>query len=125
MMAQVTAAALTSELKTLAHPASVDTIPTSANKEDHVSMSMAAGLKASRALELARAVIAIELLCACQALDLLAPLETSVALARVHRHIRARVPTLDRDRPPSPDVASITELIVAGEIERACAMKVN
>ncbi len=79
MMAQVTAAALTSELKTLAHPASVDTIPTSANKEDHVSMSMAAGLKAARALELARGVIAIELLCACQALDLLAPLTTSAA----------------------------------------------
>ena len=125
MMAQVTAAALTSELKTLAHPASVDTIPTSANKEDHVSMSMAAGLKASRALELARGVIAVELLCACQALDLLAPLATSAALARVHQRIRARVPALDRDRPPSHDVASITELIVAGEIERACAMKVN
>jgi len=125
MMAQVTAAALTSELKTLAHPASVDTIPTSANKEDHVSMSMAAGLKASRALELARGVIAVELLCACQALDLLAPLATSAVLARVHHRIRARVPSLDRDRPPSHDVASITELIVAGEIERACTMKVN
>jgi histidine ammonia-lyase len=125
MMAQVTAAALASELKTLAHPASVDTIPTSANKEDHVSMSMAAGLKALRALELARAVLAIELLCASQAIDLLAPLATSLALARVHQRIRARVPTLDRDRPPSHDVASITELIVEGEIERACGMKVN
>ena len=62
MMAQVTAAALTSELKTLAHPASVDTIPTSGNTEDHVSMSMAAALKAARALELARQVVAIELL---------------------------------------------------------------
>ena len=125
MMAQVTAAALTSEIKTLAHPASVDTIPTSANKEDHVSMSMAAGLKATRALELARAVVAVELLCACQALDLLAPLATSPALARVHQFIRAHVPTLERDRPPSHDVASITELIVAGQIERACEMKVN
>jgi histidine ammonia-lyase len=124
MMAQVTAAALTSEIKTLAHPASVDTIPTSANKEDHVSMSMGAGLKAMRALELARGVVAVELLCACQALDLIAP-PTSPALARVHQRIRARVPTLVRDRPPSHDVASITELIVAGEIERACAMKVN
>ncbi|HEY6361009.1 MAG TPA: histidine ammonia-lyase [Vicinamibacterales bacterium] len=125
MMAQVTAAALASELKTVAHPASVDTIPTSANKEDHVSMSMAAALKAVRALELARSVIAIELLCACQALDLLAPLTTSVPLARVHRRVRARVPTLEHDRPPSRDVAEITELIVAGHIERACAMKVN
>jgi histidine ammonia-lyase len=112
-------------LKTAAHPASVDTIPTSANKEDHVSMSMAAALKASRALELARGVIAIELLCACQAIDLLAPLTTSIPLARVHQRVRARVPTLEHDRPPSPDIAVITELIVGGEVERACALKVN
>ncbi|MFN2582626.1 MAG: histidine ammonia-lyase, partial [Candidatus Dormibacteria bacterium] len=64
MMAQVTAAALASELKTLAHPSGADTIPTSANQEDHVSMSMSAALKAMRALELARSVTAIELLCA-------------------------------------------------------------
>ena len=75
MMAQVTAAALVSELKTLAHPASADTIPTSANREDHVSMSMAAALKAERALQLATRVIAIEILLACQAIDLLAPLD--------------------------------------------------
>ncbi|MDE3153891.1 MAG: histidine ammonia-lyase, partial [Acidobacteriota bacterium] len=71
MLAQVTAAALTSELKVLAHPSSVDTIPTSANKEDHVSMSMAAALKAARAVDLARHVVAVELLCACEAIDLL------------------------------------------------------
>src|SRR5581483_5243065 len=70
MLAQVTAAALASELKTLAHPASVDTIPTSAGKEDHVSMSLAAALKAERALACAQRVIAIELLAACQAVDL-------------------------------------------------------
>ena len=109
MMAQVTAAALTSELKVLAHPASVDTIPTSGNKEDHVSMSMAAALKAERAVVLARQVVAIELLCAAQALDLLAPLTTSVPLTRVHDTIRARVATLARDRPPSPDIAAIDE----------------
>jgi histidine ammonia-lyase len=125
MMAQVTAAALTSEMKTLAHPASVDTIPTSANKEDHVSMSMAAGLKAMRALELARQVVAVELLCACQAIDLLAPLTTSAPLARVHEIIRARVPTLDDDRPPSPDLGVITELIASGELERAIGFIVN
>ena len=79
MMAQVTAAALTSELKTLCHPASADTIPTSANKEDHVSMSMGAALKAERALQLARHVLAIEMLCACQAIDLLAPLDEHAA----------------------------------------------
>src|SRR5204863_434452 len=76
MLAQVTAAAVASELKSLAHPAGVDTIPTSANKEDHVSMSMTAALKAERAVACAREVTAIELLCACQAIDLLAPLTT-------------------------------------------------
>jgi histidine ammonia-lyase len=125
MMAQVTAAALTSELKTLAHPASVDTIPTSANKEDHVSMSMGAALKAMRALELARGVLAIEVLCGCQAIDLLAPLTTSPPLSRVHGFIRSRVPTLVDDRPPSSDLAAITEMIASGDLERACAMKVN
>ena len=125
MMAQVTAAALTSELKTLAHPASVDTIPTSGNKEDHVSMSMGAALKASRAVALARDVVAIELLCACQAIDLLEGLTTSAPLARVHRLVRAHVPTLDADRPPSHDIVAIARLIDTGEIDRACAMKVN
>jgi histidine ammonia-lyase len=125
MMAQVTAAALTSELKTLAHPASVDTIPTSGNKEDHVSMSMAAALKSMRAAELAARVLAIELLCACQAIDLLKPLSTSAPLARVHDHVRAHVPMLDDDRPPSIDIDRITAIIQNGELDRACAMKVN
>ena len=125
MMAQVTAAALTSELKTLAHPASVDTIPTSGNKEDHVSMSMAAALKSRRAVELAAGVLAVELLCACQAIDLLPHLTTSMPLARVHDCVRARVPTLDDDRPPSPDIDVMTTMIESGELERACALKVN
>jgi histidine ammonia-lyase len=125
MMAQVTAAALTSELKTLAHPASVDTIPTSGNKEDHVSMSMAAALKAARAVELVRRVIAIELLCAAQAIDLLRPLATSPPLARVHDIMRAHVPPLEEDRPPSRDIERISKLIEQGELERACAVKVN
>jgi histidine ammonia-lyase len=125
MMAQVTAAALTSELKTCAHPASVDTIPTSGNKEDHVSMSMSAALKAVRAVELATRVIAIETLCASQALDLLKPLTTSVPLARVHDFIRTRVPTLDDDRPPARDIETITALIESGELERACTVNVN
>jgi histidine ammonia-lyase len=125
MMAQVTAAAVTSELKTLAHPASVDTIPTSANKEDHVSMSMGAALKAMRAAELARQVLAVELLCACQAIDLLAPLMSSPPLAAVHDFIRGHVPTLDDDRPPSRDLAVIANLIASGDLERACPTKVN
>ncbi len=125
MMAQVTAAALASELKTLAHPASVDTIPTSANKEDHVSMSMAAAIKAARASDVARDVLAVELLCACQAIDLLAPLTSSPPLAGVHDFIRTRVPTLEHDRSTSRDLAVISDLIAAGDLERACATKVN
>jgi histidine ammonia-lyase len=125
MIAQVTAAALAAEVKGLAHPASVDTIPTSANKEDHVSMSMGAALKAERALEAARYVLAVELLCACQAIDLLAPLETSAPLARVQARVRAAVPTLDEDRPPSPDLETIARLIAAGEIETSCGIDVK
>ena len=125
MMAQVTAAALVSELKTLAHPASADTIPTSANREDHVSMSMGAALKAERALQLATRVIAIEALLACQAIDLLAPLATSPALAPVHARLRSDVPTLSDDRPPSPDIESISKLIARGSLERACAIEVK
>lgn len=122
MLAQVTAAALASELKVVAHPASVDTIPTSANKEDHVSMSMSAALKAGHALDLARYVLAVELLCACQAIDLLAPLTTSPPLARVHARIRSDVPSLLDDRPPAPDIEAIAGLIERGEIERAAGL---
>ncbi len=125
MMAQVTAAALVSEIKTLAHPASVDTIPTSANREDHVSMSMGAALKAERALSLATRVLAVEILCACQALDLLAPLTTSPALKAVHARVRAVVPPLATDRPPSPDIERIAAMIVDGSLESACARDVK
>jgi histidine ammonia-lyase len=125
MLAQVTAAAVTSELKTLAYPAAVDSIPTSAGKEDHVSMSMAAALKAARSLTRAREVIAIELLSACQAIDLLAPLTTSPALAAVHACVRSRVPRLDDDRSPARDITAITELIATGELENACGALVK
>jgi histidine ammonia-lyase len=125
MIAQVTAAALTSELKTLAHRASVDSIPTSANKEDHVSMSMGAALKAERALQLATHVIAVEVLCACQALDLLAPLTTSAPLARVHAAVRAEVATLVDDRSTSPDLDRIAAMIGSGALEYASGSLVN
>ena len=125
MIAQVTAAALTSEIKTLAHPASVDTIPTSANKEDHVSMSMHAALKAERALQLATHVMAVELLCACQAIDLRKPLATSPPLQRTHNFVRDRVPTLVNDRPPAPDLDAIAEIIRSGKLEDAAGIVVN
>lgn len=117
MMAQVTAAALASELKTLAHPASVDTIPTSGNREDHVSMSLHAALKAARAVELARLVVAVELLCACEAVDLLAPLRTSPALEAVRDALRARVPARSGDRPPGPDIAALAAAIEEGVLD--------
>ena len=88
-------------------------------------MSMAAGLKAMRAVELATSVVAIELLCAAQAHDLLRPLQSSAPLVAVHERLRRDVPTLEHDRPPSRDIAVITQLITTGELERACAMKVN
>jgi len=119
MMAQVTAAAVASELKSLAHPAGVDTIPTSANKEDHVSMSMTAALKAERAIGRAREVIAIEILCASQAIDLLAPLATSAPLKTVHQLVRSRVPVLENDRMLAPDIVAITELIASSALEDA------
>jgi histidine ammonia-lyase len=125
MMAQVTAAALASEIKTLAHPASVDTIPTSANREDHVSMSMGAALKAATAVALATHVVAVEILCACQALDLLAPLRTSAPLERLHAHVRAVVPALSVDRPPAPDIDAIAGLVASGALQSAIAREVK
>jgi len=125
MIAQVTAAALTSEIKTLSHPASVDTIPTSANKEDHVSMSMHGALKAERALQLAIHVIAVEILCACQAIDLRAPLTSSPPLMRAHKTVRERVPTLVNDRPPAPDLDAIAQIIRDGQLEYATGIVVN
>jgi histidine ammonia-lyase len=125
MLAQVTAAALTSEIKTLAHPASVDTIPTSANREDHVSMSMGAALKAGRALDLATRVVAIEILCACQGIDLLAPLTTSPLLSDAHRRVRKIVPALTIDRPPAPDIDAIADLVASGALESAIGAEVK
>jgi histidine ammonia-lyase len=88
-------------------------------------MSMAAALKAERALELATIVLAVELLLACQAIDLLAPLTTSPPLAAMHAYVRAHVPTLAADRPPAPDIAWIARAITEGAVERACEREVK
>ncbi|HYO46062.1 MAG TPA: aromatic amino acid lyase, partial [Gemmatimonadota bacterium] len=114
MMHQVTAAALVSECKALAHPASVDSIPTSANKEDHVSMGVWAARKAAQSLENAERVVAIELLAAAQGIDFLRPLESSPPLEAAHRVIRARVPKLIEDRPGSPDIEAVAVLVRNG-----------
>jgi histidine ammonia-lyase len=86
---------------------------------------MGAALKAASALELARRVVAIEMLFACQAIDLLAPLQTSAPLRRVHARVREIVPTLTDDRPPAPDIEAIASLIANGALERACAAEVK
>jgi histidine ammonia-lyase len=116
MIAQYTAAALVSENKVLAHPASVDSIPTSADQEDHVSMGTIAARKAANILENARNVVAIEYMCACQAIDYLAPLKPSEPLEDAYKTIRNVVPKLEDDRPLSPDIAKIRELMRSGDI---------
>jgi len=116
MMAQVTAAALVSENKTLAHPASVDTIPSSAGREDHVSMGPWAARKCAQIAENVQNVLAIELLCAAQGLDLRLPVRPAAALATVHDRVRAVVPHLERDRPVAPDVEALAALIRSGEL---------
>jgi histidine ammonia-lyase len=86
---------------------------------------MHAALKAERALQLATSVIAVEILCACQAVDLLAPLASSPALMGAHRIVRSRVPTLVNDRPPAPDLDAIAAIIRSGELEYATGIVVN
>ncbi len=114
MMAQVTAAALTSDLKRLASPASVDSIATDGNKEDVVPMAMGAALKLRQSVHALRHVLAVELLSAADAIDLRRPLTSSAPLERAHAHVRALVPPRDGDRPPSPDIARLAEALAAG-----------
>lgn len=114
MLAQVTAAALVSEAKRLAVPASVDSIPTGANQEDHVSMGVHAAMKALRAVELLEYVLAFELLAAAQALEFLKPLRPGRGVEAAYHAIRERVAPLDGDRPLTPEVERIVGLIRDG-----------
>jgi histidine ammonia-lyase len=116
MIAQYTAAALVSENKSLAHPASVDSIPTSADQEDHVSMGTIAARKCHQILANTKKVVAIEYMCAAQGLDLLAPLKPSAPLAAAHERIRRNVPKLEDDRQLSDDINSITAMIDSSAI---------
>ncbi|WP_136799841.1 histidine ammonia-lyase [Desulfosediminicola ganghwensis] len=116
MIAQVTSAALASENKSLAHPASVDSLPTSANQEDHVSMATFAARRLTDMAENSANVLAIELLAACQGLDFRAPLKSSELLESAKDQVRNRVPFYDKDRYFSPDIAKICELIQQGEL---------
>lgn len=121
MIPQVTAAALVSENKQMAHPASVDSIPTSANQEDHVSMAAHGAHRLHRMARNVAHVLAIELLAAAQGCDFHAPLASSPALELVRAAIRAKVPGLDDDRFFAPDLAVVAEMVLAGEIEAAVA----
>ena len=116
MMPQVTAAALVSENKVLAHPASVDSITTSGNKEDYVSMGMGAAIKLKKIVENTRNAIAIEAMAAAQAIDFLAPLKTSKPLQQAHAAIRAVCPTMEKDRVMYKDFARISELLASGKV---------
>jgi histidine ammonia-lyase len=115
MMVQVTAAALTSECKVLAHPASVDSIPTGGGKEDVVPMAMAAAWKLRRVLRNVRYVLSIELLCAAQGVDYRAPLKPGRGVARGHAVVRRHAETLGDDRVLSSDLERIAAAIAADE----------
>lgn len=116
MIAQYTAAALVSENKVLTHPAWVDSIPTSANKEDHVSMGTVAARKAAEVVGNSQKVLAIELLCAAQALDLFTDMGSGHGTQAAYQTIPQRIPHLDRDRLLSRDMGEALTLLRSGEI---------
>lgn len=111
MIAQVTCAALASENKTLAHPASIDSLPTSANQEDHVSMATFAGRRLRDIFDNVAGILAIEWLAACQGLDFRKPLQTSERLQLLMSLLRTRVPFYDKDRYFAPDIEAAKQLI--------------
>jgi histidine ammonia-lyase len=114
MMAQIVAAALVADLKLKAHPASVDSIPTDNNKEDHVSMGQGAAIKAREAARLLETVIALELLVAAQALEFLKPLRPGLGVQRAYDIVRQHISPLDNDRYLAPEIESVTRLVREG-----------
>jgi histidine ammonia-lyase len=118
MIAQVTAAALTSENRALATPHSVDSISTSGNQEDYVSMGMSGARRLERMLYNLRHILAIELLCACQGIDLLAPLQTGTLAKKAYDTVRAASPKVTADRPLAPDINAVAALVNQGTIAR-------
>jgi histidine ammonia-lyase len=120
MVAQYTAAALVAELRALAHPVSVDNVPTSDNQEDHVSFGMTAAVHALRSCDVAETVVAIEVLCAAQAL------ETGIrrpgrGVGLLHTIVREHVPALEEDRPPAPDIEAVRRLVAGGALAAVVA----
>ncbi|KAL0486742.1 histidine ammonia-lyase [Acrasis kona] len=116
MIAHCTASSLTSENKVYVHPASSDTLSTSASKEDHVSMGGMAATKSLTLIENVERVVAIELMCACQAIDFLRPLKTTPVLESVYELVRSKVAYYDKDRHLSPDIDAIHELVRSGQL---------
>ncbi|MBW6393441.1 histidine ammonia-lyase [Billgrantia antri] len=123
MIAQVTAAALASENKALAHPHSVDSLPTSANQEDHVSMAPAAGKRLWEMADNVRGILAIEWLAGCQGLDFRQGLSTTARLEQARRALREQVPYYDRDRFFAPDIEAATALLASRVLNRLVPMQ--
>jgi histidine ammonia-lyase len=119
MIAQVTSAALVAESRVLCHPASVDSIPSSAGREDHVSMGMTAALKGRQVADFSRTCLAIELLVASQALDYRLPVKAGRGPRAAHELVRSRVPTMEKDREIHRDIEAVCELIDSGQILQA------
>jgi histidine ammonia-lyase len=122
MMVQISAASLVAESRSLAHPASIGSIPTDANQEDFVPMGMAAAYKARRILGNAQLVVAAEFLCAAQGLEFLKPLRPGRGVAALHRRIRERpiaIPPLADDRPPGPDLERLAKVVAEGGLDPA------
>jgi len=117
MIAHVTAVALLNEMKVFAHPATTDNLPTSAGKEDHVSMGMTAAIKLRAIVENAEHVLAVELLAAAEGLEYRAPLKPGVGVRRAYELVRAHAPRLTRDRPLSPDIQQLAAVIRRGEFD--------
>lgn len=122
MISHVAAASLVSENKVLSHPASVDSIPTSADKEDHVSMGTIAARKFAKIVENVTNVLALEFLSASQAVDLVRPLKASPVVEAVHAQIREQVPFADKDRYFGEDIAKIREMILSGALLKASGL---
>jgi histidine ammonia-lyase len=125
MLAQYTQAALVSECKVLAHPASLDSIPTSGTQEDHVSMGWLAGLKLRQVLEHVRTILGVEAVCAAQAVDFHRPLGPGPGTSAAHRALRERIPFLDEDRDVSSDIGAAATLVQAGTLVDAAATVVG
>jgi histidine ammonia-lyase len=116
MIAQITAVDLLAEMRVLAHPASIDSVPTSANQEDHVSMGMAAARKVRRSVECLEYILGIELLCGAQAVADLHPLRPGRGVEKALRIIRKEIPPLIRDRVLAPDLEAAAQLVRSGAL---------